>query len=216
MPLRPNPMTSEELSVVEQRQMRVQYQLTKKIGADTKDNNTLSSSHDATRRTHLYRLQARSKQASSALEQDLVIGEFKRDVQKAMRLIYLQVAKAGKDGIDAEDLRDNFNIENLVLIEAIKKLEKLNKIEWLDDGRLSAVGSAKHVPGKSYNVYIEKILPGKALVLVDGKWHARLNQYDYDGPRGLLKTGLEFRAIGDLYHDSGVLNLRIRQVIFGN
>jgi hypothetical protein len=52
--------------------------------------------------------------------------------------------------------------------------------------------------------------------LVDDKWHARLNQYDYDGPRGLLKTGSEFRAIGDLYHDSGVLTLRIRQVILGN
>jgi hypothetical protein len=133
-----------------------------------------------------------------------------------MRLIYLQVAKAGKEGIDAEDVRDNFNIENLVLVEAIKRLEKLNKIEWLDDGRLSAVESVKHAPGKSYNVYVEKILPGKALVLIDDKWHARLNQYDYDGPRGLLKTGSEFRAIGDLYHDSGILTLRIRQVIFGN
>jgi ERCC4-related helicase len=216
LPLKPNPMTPEELSLVQQRQMRVQLQLTKRIGTDMRDNNTLPGSHDATRRTHLYRLQARSKQASSALEQDLVIGGFKRDVQKAMRLIYLQVAKAGKDGIDAEDLRDNFGIENLVLIEAIKKLEKLNKIGWLDDGRLSAVESVKHAPGKTYNVYIEKILPGKALVLVDDKWHARLNQYDYDGPRGLLKTGSEFRAIGDLYHDSGILTLRIRQVIFGN
>jgi len=215
-PLKPNPVSSEELSVVEQRQMRLHRQLTGRIGADTKDNTALLTSHDATRRTHLNRLQARSKQASSALEQDLVIGKHKRDVQKAMRLIYLQIAKAGKEGVDAEDLRDNFNLENLVLIEAIKKLEKLNKIEWLDDGRLSTVESLKHVSGKSYNIYIEKILPGKALVLVDDKWHARLNQYDYDGPRGLLKTGSKFRAIGDLYHNSGVLTLRIRQVILGN
>jgi Fanconi anemia group M protein len=216
LPVKPNPVTSEELSLVEQRQIRIQSQLTKRIGADTNDDNAVLSTDDATRRTDLRRLQARSKQASSALEQDMLIGEFKRDVQKAMRLIYLQVAKAGKEGIDAEELRDNFNIENLVLVEAIKRLEKLNKIEWLDDGRFGAVESVKDAPGKSYNVYVEKILPGKALVLVDDKWHARLNHYDYDGPRGLLKTGSEFRAIGDLYHDSGILTLRIRRVIFGN
>jgi ERCC4-related helicase len=215
LPLKSNPITSEELSVVEQRQMRLQHQLAKRIAADTEHNDT-QSNHDATTRIHLNRLQTRSKQASSVLQQDLVVGKYKRDVQKDMRLIYLELAKAGEEGIDAENLRDSFNLENLVLIEAIKKLEKLNKIEWLDDGRLTAVESVKHVHGKSYNVYIENILPGKALVLVDDKWHARLNRYDYDGPRGLLKTGSEFRVIGDLYHYSGILTLRIRQIISGN
>jgi Fanconi anemia group M protein len=216
MPLKPDPMTSEEISVVEKRQMRVQHQLTGRIELDLKDNITASNSYEVTRRARLKRLQTRSKQVSSALEEDLVIGKFRRDVQRAMRLIYLQLAKAGKEGVESEDLRDSFHLENLVLIEAIKKLEKLNKVEWLDDGRLTTVENLKQAPGKTYNVYIEKILPGKALVLVDDKWHARLNQYDYDGPRGLLKVGSEFKAIGDLYHDSGILTLRIRQVIFGN
>jgi hypothetical protein len=216
LPLKPNLMTPEELSLVEQRQTRVQRQLTRRIELDLKDNFTSSNGHEATRRGRLKGPQTRSKQVSFTLEEDLVIGKFRRDVQKAMRLIYLQLAKAGKEGVDSEDLRDRFHLENLVLIEAIKKLEKLNKVEWLDDGRLTTVESLKQAPGKTYNIYIEKILPGRALVLVDDKWHARLNQYDYDGPRGLLKTGSEFKAIGDLYRDSGILTLRIRQVIFGN
>jgi ERCC4-related helicase len=219
LPLKPNLMTSEEISLVEQKQLRVQHQLTKRIGLELKDNNiplNTTITQEAARTRDLNRLQARNKQTVSALEEDLVIGEFKRDVHRAMRLIYLQLAKSGKEGIDAEDLRESFNLENLVLIEAIKKLEKLQKVKWLDDGRLAAVESLRQAPGKTFTIYIEKILPGKALVLVDDKWHARLNQYDYDGPRGLLKTGSEFKAIGDLYRDGGILTLRIRQVIFGN
>ncbi len=36
-----------------------------------------------------------------------------------------------------------------------------------------------------------------ALVIVNGKWHARLNHYDYEGPRELLRKGSEFRAVGE-------------------
>jgi hypothetical protein len=48
--------------------------------------------------------------------------------------------------------------------------------------------------------------------MIDGKWHARLNHYDYEGPRDLLKKGNEFKGIGELYSREGVLNLRIRQI----
>jgi hypothetical protein len=140
----------------------------------------------------------------------------KRDIQRAMKVIYLQSLKAGKQGIDTDDLREEYHLENLVLIEAIRRLEKLNKVEWLDDGRLTAAESLKKYPGKAYSIYVEKVLSGKALLLIDGKYHVRLNHYDYDGPRALLKTGSEFKAIGDLYWERGVLTLRIRQIIHSN
>jgi hypothetical protein len=214
LPVRLNLMTPHELSHIEKSRARLEDQLTKRIELDVK--NSASPNNDEVTKTYLQRLQAKRKQISSALQEDLVIGKLKRDVQRAMRIIYLQLIKAGKDGIDADDLREKNHLENLVLIEAIKKLEKLNKVEWLDDGRLTTLESLKQYPGKAYNVYVEKILPGKALVLVDEKWHARLNQYDYDGPRALLRTGSEFKAIGDLYRDRGILNLRIRQIIYAN
>ncbi|MFL6397481.1 MAG: helicase-related protein [Nitrososphaeraceae archaeon] len=212
LPFKPNLMTSEELSVIENRQARLQQNLTKRIELEIKDSK--SPDGDDARRGHLSRLQTRSRQISSVLEADLVTGKLRRGVQRAARLIYLQLVKAGKHGIDADELRDNLRLENLVLVEAIKKLEKLKKIEWLDDGRLTTAESLKQYPGKIYNVYVEKILPGKALVTIDERWHARLNQYDYDGPRDLLKTGSEFRAVGDLYHERGILTIRIKQVLF--
>jgi ERCC4-related helicase len=212
LPFKPNLMTSEELSVIENRQARLQQNLTKRIELEIKDGK--SPDGDDARRGHLSRLQTRSRQISSVLEADLVTGKLRRGVQTAVRLIYLQLVKAGKHGIDADELRENLRLENLVLVEAIKKLEKLKKIEWLDDGRLTTAESLKQYPGKIYNVYVEKILPGKALVTIDERWHARLNQYDYDGPRDLLKTGSEFRAVGDLYHERGILTIRIKQVLF--
>jgi ERCC4-related helicase len=212
LPFKPNLMTSEELSVIENRQARLQQNLTKRIELEIKDGKAPDG--DDARRGHLSRLQTRSRQISSVLEADLVTGKLRRGVQRAVRLIYLQLVKAGKHGIDADELRENLRLENLVLVEAIKKLEKLKKIEWLDDGRLTTAESLKQYPGKIYNVYVEKILPGKALVTIDERWHARLNQYDYDGPRDLLKTGSEFRAVGDLYHERGILTIRIKQVLF--
>jgi ERCC4-related helicase len=213
VPMRLNPMTPHEVSQVEQSKARLEDQLSRRIELDVKI--SAAPNNQQARKDYLQMLEAKRKQVSSALQEDLVIGSLKRDVQRAMRVIFLQLLKAGKDGMDADDLREKYHLENPVLIGAIKKLEKLNKVEWLDDGRLATVESLKQYPGKAYNIYVEKILPGKALVLIDEKWHARLNQYDYDGPRALLKTGSEFKAIGDLYKERGILTLRIRQIIYG-
>jgi ERCC4-related helicase len=211
-PFRPNPITPQELAVVENRQARLEENLAKRTEFDIKNSSSLDS--DMEKRRHFNKLQSKTRQISSALEAEMVTGKFRRDVQRAIRIIYLQLAKAGKHGVDSEELSENFQLENLVLIEAIKKLEKLNKIKWLDDERIATVESFKQYPGKTYNIYIEKILPGKALVLVDDRLHARLNQYDYDGPRDLLRTGSEFRAVGDLYREKGILTIRIKQVLF--
>jgi len=214
MPMSLNLMLPDEIFNIEKRQARLEDQLRKTTELDV-GHTAPPENHDV-RKDYLQRQQAKRKQLSSALQEDLVVGRLKRDIQRAMRVIYLQLIKAGKDGIDVEDLREEYHLENLVLIEAIKKLEKINKVEWLDDGRLTTVESLNQHPGKAYNIYVEKILPGRALVLIDEKWHARLNQYDYDGPRTLLRTGSEFKAIGDLYREKGILTLRIRQIIYAN
>ena len=49
--------------------------------------------------------------------------------------------------------------------------------------------------------------------MVNGKWHARLNYYDYEGPRELLKKGSEFRAVAELYNNDGVFSLRVKQIV---
>ena len=62
-------------------------------------------------------------------------------------------------------------------------------------------------------MYVEKVIHGGALVTVNEKWHARLNHYDYEGPRELLRKGLEFKVVGELYHDEGVFSLRVKQIV---
>jgi hypothetical protein len=75
------------------------------------------------------------------------------------------------------------------LLEALKKLEKLKRIVWLDDSRVILSDNLARISGNTYDVYIEKVIHGGALVIVNGKWHARLNHYDYEGPREFLKKG---------------------------
>ena len=96
------------------------------------------------------------------------------------------------------------------MLEALKKLEKLKRIEWVDDSRVILSENLAKISGSTYDVYVEKIIHGRALVIVNGKWHARLNHYDYEGPRELLRKGSEFRAVGELYRDDGVCSLRVK------
>ena len=108
--------------------------------------------------------------------------------RRLLRRIHTELAKAGRRGINVEVLHENLDFEYPLLLEALKKLEKLRRIEWLDDGTVVIVDSLKESTGRIYDVYIEKVVQGKALVLVNDKWHARLNHYDYAGPKIFLKV----------------------------
>jgi len=99
------------------------------------------------------------------------------------------------------------------LLEALKKLEKLKRIDWVDDSKVIFTENLGKISGTTYDVYVEKIIDGRALVIVDGKWYARLNHYDYEGPRELLRKGSEFKAVGELYHEEGVFSLRVKQIV---
>ena len=71
----------------------------------------------------------------------------------------------------------------------------------------------KIVHGEIHNIYIEKILSGITLVMIDGKWRARLSHFDYEGPRHLLKKGTEFKAVSEIYRDGKTFCVRIKQVV---
>ena len=115
--------------------------------------------------------------------------------------------------LDVDIIQETFALEDSVLLEALKKLEKLNTIQWLDDTRVILSENLEKAAGNTIDVYVEKIVQGGALVTVNEKWHARLNHYDYEGPRELLRKGSEFKVIGELYHDEGVFSLRVKQIV---
>jgi hypothetical protein len=208
-PFQLNPMTSEELSVIEKRQDKLDENLYKAIQSELKKGKL--SETDVENR--LNKLRDSKKQSEFSIEADLVTGAFRRQVYRAARRIHSELAKAGMHGIDVQSLHDNLAFEYPVLLEALKKLEKLKRIEWLNDRTIIIVDSLKEPEGKVYDVYIEKIVRGKALALINDKWHARLNNYDYEGPRDLLRSGSQFKAIADLYRENGVLNIRIKQIV---
>jgi len=138
---------------------------------------------------------------------------FRKAVDSAARRIHALIAKSGRQGLDIDIIQEAFAFEDSVLLEAMKKLEKLNTLQWLDDSRVILSENLVKITGSSIDVYVEKVIHGGALVIVNEKWHARLNHYDYEGPRELLRKGSEFRAVGELYHDEGVFSLRVKQII---
>lgn len=148
------------------------------------------------------------------LEGEALTTNFRLQVDKAARMIHSLLVRSGRAGLDFDSIGENIAVvDNSVVIEALHRLEKLKRIEWLDDNTVVLIDNLKKISGKTYDVYVEKIVQGRALIMVNGKWRARLNHYDYEGPRDLLKKGGKFKAVGELYHGDGVLNLRIKQIV---
>ena len=205
-----NPMKSDELITIEKRNTRLENNLSQTIRVAV--NQGILSEKEADER--LNTLRKNRKMNSLLIEAELLTGRFKKLVDKAARRIYIDLQKYGRQGTDIDTLADNLDIANPVMIEALKKLEKLRRIEWLDEGTVASMNwRHRQSAGKTVNLYVEKVIQGKALVMVDDKWHARLNHYDYEGPREFLKKGSKFRAIGELYRDDGVLSIKVKQIL---
>jgi Fanconi anemia group M protein len=95
---------------------------------------------------------------------------------------------------------------------ALKMLEKFERIK-ITRGKVFASENLVKIQGQIFNIEVEKVVTGKAIVLVNSKWRAILNHYDYRGPRELIKKGREFRATGELYRDNDNLSIRVKQIL---
>jgi ERCC4-related helicase len=205
----PNPMTSEELSIIEDKKKRLEQRLLKRVESEI----PYDGLSDIDIKNRLEQLGKNNRQTSLSVKADLLTNDFKRQVERVARRIHVELSKAGKKGLDVKTLFNHLGFEYTLLIEAIKKLEKLKRVEWLNKDTVVSVDSLKKFSGKEYAVTIGKIFQGIATVIVDGKWYARLNYYDYDGPHELLKRGTEFRVVGELYHEGEALCIRIKQIV---
>lgn len=206
-----NPLTAEELKVIDTVVEKMDTKLKKEVELnllpEVKNIPTQYFSN------HVNKIIRNKRKSLLILEEERLTSQFRRQVDKTARMIHSLLSKSGKDGLDFDSISEDVVADNAVLLEALHRLEKLKRIEWIDDSTVVLVDNLKKLSGKIYYVYIEKIMQGEAVVIVDGKWHARLSHYDYDGPRNLLKKGSEFKAVGELYQDNGVLNLRIKQIV---
>ena len=134
-------------------------------------------------------------------------------VQKAQRQIHEVLANSGKNGLDLSYLKEIINLDSVIIDRALKNLEKLKRIVWINKKTISLTDSIKYIPGKKYSIFIEKILFGKAIVIVNEKWYASLDYFDYSGPRALLKKGNTFDIIGEIYKKDGALHLIVKKTM---
>lgn len=136
-------------------------------------------------------------------------------IERAYRHIYnfLIDERNNKNSFDLSYFRDKFTFDTHIILEALKKLEKQQVIKIKNNRSITLNRLPNKSTGKEYNIYVEKILSGKAYVLVNEKWYALLNYYDYEGPRNLLKKGSEFKAIAELYTNGNHFCIRIKEII---
>ena len=206
-----NPMTADEVSSFELQRIALDERVDKILSPQF-DSMKLGDSIPLPSR-ELAKMKDRKKVELLSLESHTLTNQFRREIDSAARRIHVLIAKSGRQGIDVDIIQENFSFENSALLEALKKLEKLKRIEWIDDSRVILSENLAKISGKTYDIYVEKVIHGRALVMVNGKWHARLNHYDYEGPRELLKKGSEFRAVAELYNNDGVFSLRVKQIV---
>ena len=144
------------------------------------------------------------------------LNEFNRRVARAARTAYLRLLDFGFEGATLEQLCMDAELEwasPSVLKAAVEKLMGEELIAEVEPGRYAVAAAAKPKIGKIFEVEVERIYPGSAVVRVNDKWRARLDPYDYEGPVNLIKRNSRFKAIAELYRINGVLHIRIRDVV---
>lgn len=136
-------------------------------------------------------------------------------IDRAYRHIYnfLIDERNNKNSFDLSYFHDKFTFDRHIILQALKKLEKQQVIKIKNNRSITLNRLPNKSTGREYNIYVNKILPGKAYVLVNEKWYALLNYYDYEGPRNLLKKGSEFKAIAELYTNGNDFCIRIKEII---
>lgn len=140
--------------------------------------------------------------------------DLNREITRAERAIYLKILERGILGLNDEELYSEMEQEGFnkgIVKAALSKLTKKKRIMSTADKRAIPV---KKIPGaRMMDVEIEKVMAGRAIVLINGKWRARLIPENYDGPRNLIRRNSRFKALCELYRDSGILYIKIRQVV---
>jgi Fanconi anemia group M protein len=149
------------------------------------------------------------------------VKEYLREVEKASRILWKQIMKAGSEGLAIEDLAQDVVEEGITpattkaAIERLEEIGQLGRVGW---DRVVATVSVQTrqtagIPERDvYEVIVEKIYPGNAVVLINDKWRARLAHEDFEGPAGLVKKNAKFKARGILYRDKGTLCFRVQEV----
>jgi Fanconi anemia group M protein len=143
------------------------------------------------------------------------LNEFNRKVARASRILYMKLLERGPEGSTFEQLCSDMELEGAspqAVKAALGLMKKKELVAEVKLARYAPASAVKSTGEKVYEVLVEKIYPGSAVVRVNEKWRARLDPYEYDGPRNLIKKNSTFKAVADLYRMNGTLHIRIKEV----
>ena len=175
----------------------------------------LDSFLNSEKRTNIKLLPGKNKilhEKMKAFTNDNSLVQSRKTVERMARKIYSLVSCRGNSGIDIDLIYKILGQEDELVNAGLQMLKKLGRIKIIGNKIILSENVGK-VQGQTYDIEIEKVMMGKAIVLINGKWHASLHHYDYRGPRELIKKGKEFKAVGELYHDNDNLNVRVDQIL---
>ncbi len=147
------------------------------------------------------------------------IKAFARQVNHAAKMLWTKTMEAGANGLLIEDLLEELALEGYspnIVRAAINHLEKfgqIHKLSWDRIASTASISTQKETDDKDvYEVEIEKILPGKAVCIINKRWRAKLVPEEYEGPPNLIKKNMRFKARGILYREGKTLCIQVRRV----
>ncbi len=156
------------------------------------------------------------KEMEAELEE---VKRFNREVDRVARDLWMKVMKAGAGGLSIEDLQEGSAVGDYppsIVKAAVARLEEPDQVQRVTHNRIVSVASMptrKEKQSKDvYDVEVEKILPGRAVCMINDRWRAKLVPEEYEGPANLMKKNVRFRARGHLYHEGQTLCLRVQRV----
>jgi len=142
------------------------------------------------------------------------VKELQRKAAKAARTIYMKLLERGPLGATIDQITSDIEYETSIpaVTAALKLLVKQGIVAETGLNQYTVASAVNLKNKKTYEVTIEKIYPGLAVVIVNDKWRARLTPEEYNGPKSLIKKNSKFRAIADLYRTDGKLCIQIKEV----
>ncbi|WP_455364665.1 helicase-related protein [[Eubacterium] cellulosolvens] len=149
------------------------------------------------------------------------VKELLRETEKVARHAYMKILKAGERGILIDDLTEEIAEEGFTPATIRPAVERLRAEGLVNKPRRDRVApSTAHKPISHttyqkdiYEVEVEKIYPGVAVVWIDDKWRARITPHNFEGPANLMKKNSRFKARGTLYHEDGKLCFKVKNVV---
>jgi hypothetical protein len=163
-----------------------------------------------------------SSEEQTTAEPEKHAKEFLKEVDKASRYIWKKVLKTDVEGLQVDQLLQEAVKEGItpaVINAAIERLEEAGDIARMENGRIVTITnmpmgeSSVAANDGLYEVLVEDISPGKAVVLINGKQRARLTEQDFEGPQNLIKKKARFKAKGAFYRCDDTLHFRVMEVV---